>query len=129
VALFPRKSRVLLLDDDVSIQKLVATLLRREGYHVDVVGSGRRAIEAIGKNDYTALLLDLMMPTEGGMTVLGYLRETNPKLLQRVVLLTATPDPVLKTIAKDVFAVVKKPFKTQDLVRTITPLRSRSSGS
>ncbi len=52
-----------------------------------------------------------------------------PELLDRVVLLTATPDAFVKTISKGVFAVVKKPFKTQDLVRALKPLRSRSSGS
>jgi DNA-binding NtrC family response regulator len=124
VTLFgPRKARVLLLDDDVSIQKLVATLLRRAGHRVDVVGSGRRAIDAIGRNDYGALLLDLMMPTEGGMTVIQHLRETRPELLQRVVLLTGTPDSVLTGIRKDVFAVVKKPFQPDELVGTVGRLK------
>ena len=79
-----KKPRVLVLDDDVSMQKLVSMILKREGLRVDVVGSGRKAIEAIeGKNEYAAILLDLMMPTEGGMTVIGHVRESKPALLQR----------------------------------------------
>ena len=117
-----RKPRVLVLDDDVSIQKLVSALLRREGLRVDVVGSGREAIEAIEKNEYAAILLDLMMPHEGGMTVLSHLREKRPALLAQVVLLTATPDSVLKSISKDVFAVVKKPFTADGLVATVRRL-------
>ncbi len=117
-----RRSRVLLLDDDASIQKLVSTLLERAGLRVDVVKSGRQAIAAIGKVDYSALLLDLMMPHEGGMTVIQHLRQTQPELLQRVILLTATPDAVLKLFSKDVFAVVRKPFKPADLVAAVKRL-------
>jgi CheY-like chemotaxis protein len=119
---FSRKPRVLVLDDDVSMQKLVSMLLKREGLRVDVVGSGRKAIEAIDKHDYAAILLDLMMPHEGGMTVLTHLREKSPELLQHVILLTAMPDSILKGIAKDVFAVVRKPFQASDLVATVARL-------
>ena len=117
--LFNRKPRVLVLDDDRSMQKLVSMLLKREGYRVDVVGSGKEAIESIGHHEYTAILLDLMMPHEGGMTVLSHLREKKPAILQHVILLTGMPDSVLKGIAKDVFAVVRKPFEASELVTTV----------
>jgi len=122
MSLFKRKPRVLVLDDDVSMQKLVSVLLRREGYNVEVVSSGRAAIAAVEKEPFAALLLDLMMPHEGGMTVLKHLRDSNPAMLQKVILLTATPDSVLKTIAGDVFAVVKKPFEGPDLVAAVRKL-------
>lgn len=122
IDLIKRKPRVLVLDDDVSIQKLVSALLRREGLRVDVVGSGRKAIDAIEKTEYAAMLLDLMMPHEGGMTVLNHLRTTRPELLERVILLTATPQSVLKSISKGVFAVVRKPFAADDLVGTVNRL-------
>ncbi|HEY3052584.1 MAG TPA: response regulator [Thermoanaerobaculia bacterium] len=117
-----KKLRVLLLDDDVSMQKLVSTLLRRRGHRVDVVDSGTKAIEAIDRQEYAVLLLDVMMPTEGGVTVLRYLRQHKPELVQRVILLTATSETVLKSISKDVFAVVRKPFDPENLVATVNRL-------
>ena len=114
-----KKKRVLVLDDDVSMQKLVATLLRRDGHRVDVVGKGSLAIESIEVGRYDALLLDLMMPHEGGMTVIRHLRETHPEMLQRVILLTATPESVLKTISGEVFGVVRKPFDHSELIETV----------
>jgi CheY-like chemotaxis protein len=119
---FRRKPRILVLDDDVSMQKLVSMLLKREGHRVDVVDSGKKAIAAIDKNDYSAILLDLMMPHEGGMTVLSHLRQKNPELLQHVILVTAMPDSILRGIAKDVFAVVRKPFEAKELVATVARL-------
>jgi DNA-binding response OmpR family regulator len=119
---FSRKPRVLVLDDDLSMQKLVSALLRRDGYRVDTVNSGRKAIEAIAKTNYGAVLLDLMMPTEGGMTVIRHLREKNPELLKRVIILTATPESVVKKMASDVFAIVQKPFQAEDLSAAVKRL-------
>ncbi|HXG59312.1 MAG TPA: response regulator [Thermoanaerobaculia bacterium] len=117
-----RRGRVLLLDDDAAMQRLVQRLLAREGYRVDVVSKGRDAIDAIARDDYVAMLLDLMMPHEGGMTVIRHLRETNPELLRRVVVLTATPAPVLKAIEREVYAVVHKPFTPEQLAETLNRL-------
>jgi CheY-like chemotaxis protein len=114
-----RKARVLLLDDDTSLQKLVATLLRREGHRVDVVSSGTQALEQIEKQDYDVLLLDVMTPTDGGFTVIRHLKETNPSLLKRVALLTASPVSVLRDVKSDIFGIVHKPFEPADLVETV----------
>lgn len=115
----PKKPRVLLLDDDLAMQRLLAMLLRREGFRVEVVSTGRQAIEKIERTEYDALLLDLMMPTEGGMTVLGHLREHDPRMLKRVVLVTASPDSVLMNVSKEVGAVVKKPVDADELIAAI----------
>lgn len=119
-----RGARLLVLDDDPSMQKLVGTLLRRAGYRTDIVSAGRQAIEKIEQNDYAAMLLDLMAPTEGGLTVIKHLRETKPELLKRVVLVTASPESVLRGIDKDVAAIVRKPFEADDLIETISRVLS-----
>ena len=113
------KTRVLVLDDDTSLQKLVATLLRRQGHHVDVVSSGSQALEKIAATRYDALLLDVMTPTDGGFTVIRHLRESNPSLLKRVVLLTASPESVLRGVEKDIFGIVNKPFEPGQLLETV----------
>jgi CheY-like chemotaxis protein len=120
--MFPlRKSkRVLLLDDDAAIQRLVSALLRRAGFRVDAVSRGSKAIEALSSNAYDAILLDLMMPTEGGVTVVQHLRKVNPALLVRVLLLTATPESVLKNLERDIAGVVRKPFTRDELIGAVT---------
>lgn len=119
IRLLKRKARLLVLDDDTSMQKLVATLLRREGYGVDIVSSGSQAIEKLGRQKYDALLLDVMTPTDGGFTVIKHLKEADPSMLARVVLLTASPDSLLRGMKGDIFGVVRKPFEAAELVETI----------
>jgi DNA-binding response OmpR family regulator len=120
-----RGARFLVLDDDTSMQKLVGTLLRRSGYRVDIVSAGAQAIEKLEANDYAGLLLDVMTPTEGGLTVIKHLKKASPELLKRVVLVTASPDSVLKGVERDVFAIVHKPFDANELMETIERLLSQ----
>jgi|SRR5947207_54800 len=119
--MFPLRKlkRVLLLDDDAAMQRLVSTLLKRAGFRVVAVDRGSQAIEALKKGAYDAILLDLMMPTEGGVTVVKHLRKENPALLARVLLLTATPESVLKNLEGDVAGVVRKPFTREELVGAV----------
>lgn len=113
------KKRILLLDDDPSMQRLLATLLRRAGHRVDVVSEASQAIEKIGRYDYDALLLDIMTPTEGGMTVIKHLKKAKPSLLKRVLLVTGSPDSVIKTVSHEVYGVVRKPFTSEELIKTV----------
>lgn len=125
LSLLKRKARVLLLDDDPAMQRLIAALLRRAGLRVDVVSSGAQAIEKIERNEYHALLLDLMTPTEGGVTVMRHLKKADPRMLQRVILVTASPESLLKSVAKDAAAVVHKPFEAEQLMAAVERVLAR----
>jgi DNA-binding response OmpR family regulator len=119
MALLKRKKRVLLLDDDPSMQRLVTLILQNEGFKVDVFFTGREAIAAAAKQSYDVLLLDVMMPNEGAMTVIKHLRANNPKLLNRSVLLTGTSQALIDSISGQVRAVVQKPFEPARLIEVV----------
>jgi CheY-like chemotaxis protein len=114
-----KKTRLLVLDDDPAMQRLITTLLRRKGYRVDVVSDAGQAMEKIGGVDYAALLLDVMTPTQGGATVIRELKQNKPHLLKRVILVTGSPASLLKSLAQDAAAVVQKPFDADDLVKAV----------
>jgi len=117
---FGRK-RVLVLEDDTTMQKLVAKLLRSLRVRVDFFGNGRdvvRKIEIEGER-YDALLLDLMMPHEGGLTVLRDIRAHHASLLSRVVLMTGSGSSITDPWCHLVFAVVHKPFDGSALVTSV----------
>lgn len=121
-----RRSRVLLLDDDPALRRLVSLLLERAGHRVDTVTKGNDAIAAIGKARYAAILLDIMMPHEGGMTVIRHLREHDPALLGRVLLLTGAPPSALKSVASEVAGIVYKPFDAKELIAAVERVTSQS---
>jgi two-component system phosphate regulon response regulator OmpR len=117
--LFKRRKRVLLLDDDPSMQRLVARILASEGFRVDVFLTGSQAITALATETYDVLLLDLMMPVEGGMTVIRHLRMKNPAMLKRSILLTASPDSLIDALSGEVSTVVQKPFEPKQLIDAV----------
>jgi DNA-binding response OmpR family regulator len=121
---FKSKRRVLLLDDDASIRRLVSALLRSRGFRVDEVTSGLEALDIMARETYAVLILDLMMPHEGGVTVMRRLRESEPETLRRVVLLTAAPASVVAIYAHEVGAIVQKPFTPEQLIATIERVAS-----
>jgi DNA-binding response OmpR family regulator len=113
--------RVLLLDDDTSMQRLVTKLLRPLRVKVELFGNGRAVVARIGAKAerYDALLLDLMMPHEGGLTVLRYLKDHHSSLLGRVIVLTGSGSGVTDPWSGQVYAVVHKPFDGAALVTTV----------
>jgi len=103
------------------MQKLVLQLLRPLRARVEVFGNGRDVLARIEENAkrFDVFLLDLMMPHEGGLTVMRTLRENHPHLLRRVILMTASGAGITDKWAPEIFAVVHKPFDGSALVTAV----------
>ncbi|HEX6099532.1 MAG TPA: response regulator [Thermoanaerobaculia bacterium] len=109
------KKRVLVVDDDDAIRAMVERVLKREQYEVESARDGFEAIEKLTRNDYTTVLLDLMMPRVDGHGVLRYLEE-RPQA-PAVIVMTANLQGAHETAsARPVFRVLSKPFDIRQLV-------------
>ena len=102
------------------MQRLVSTLLKREGYRVDVFMTGRDVIAALERQPYDAILLDLMMPHEGGITVIRHLESRDDKeKLRHVIVLSGSSESVLAGLRQSVAGIVQKPFAPADLIAAV----------
>jgi DNA-binding response OmpR family regulator len=112
--------RILVVDDDRALQTLLSVLFTRAGFECDFVGDGREAIEKLdgnGKQPYSVLMLDLILPGLSGMEILDQLQQTHPSLLSRTIVLTGASNGVLKGVdTSRVHAVIRKPFDIQDVL-------------
>ena len=111
--------RVLVVDDDESIRILIQRLLSKHGFNVQTASDGGAALDMLSKEDYDALVLDLMMPRVDGFTVLRQLIATNPELVAKTVVATAYPKDVAKRQLNEVCRVIIKPFDTAELVDAV----------
>jgi CheY-like chemotaxis protein len=114
--------RILLLEDDPSMQRLVSKLLTSSLHvKVELFKNGRAVVARIADagDRYDVFLLDLMMPHDGGLTVLRTLRDHYPALLRRVILLTGTGSGITDPWLPHIFAVVHKPFETAALLTAV----------
>jgi two-component system KDP operon response regulator KdpE len=113
-----RAAAILLVDDDVSIQRAVAPLLRSRGYQVSVVGTGRDAIKAVAEKPPDLVVLDLGLPDLEGVEVCRQMREHTKA---PIVILSARSGETEKVAALDIGAddYVTKPFGPEELLARI----------
>jgi len=111
--------RVLVTEDDPSIRKLLATMLRRASYDVDTAVDGREAIEKAKVTEYDVIVLDLMMPVMSGFEVLGRLAIRTPKPRFVVIISAAPLDDIAKAKGANVFATLHKPSAIEQIVATV----------
>ena len=112
-------TRVLLVDDDPSLLKVLAIRLRREGYDVKTAESGQQALTLLPSFSPQVVVSDMRMDGMDGMALFERIRAGNAML--PVILLTAhgtIPDAVEAT-QKGVFAYLTKPFEKAQLLEVI----------
>jgi two-component system nitrogen regulation response regulator GlnG len=109
--------RVLIADDDISIQQLLTTVVGTLGATPVCVGDGAAALVAATAQgaDYAAVLLDKNMPLVDGITVAGQLRQQAPQLSVIVVSAHLTADDMAHLAALGVPAM-EKPFMVDELL-------------
>jgi CheY-like chemotaxis protein len=112
--------RILMLEDDASMYRLVRKILRPLHVKVELFGNGRDVVARLARGKrYDVFLLDLMMPHDGGLTVLRTLRDTQPLLLDKVIVLTGSGRAVTDPWSRLVFSIVHKPFDPPVLFETV----------
>jgi two-component system, NtrC family, sensor kinase len=84
----PRAGTILVIDDEPSIVRGLAQLLRRDGHGVDTAANGHRALALLHERCYDVIVCDLQMPDLDGPTFYTLLRRQDPTLGQRVIFLT-----------------------------------------
>jgi two-component system response regulator GlrR len=112
-------SRILLVDDDPSLLRVLAIRLRRDGYAVQEAASGQRALALLPSFRPHVVVTDMRMNGMDGLMLFDAIRAREATL--PVIVLTAhgtIPDAVDAT-QRGVFAYLTKPFDKQQLVSTI----------
>jgi two-component system OmpR family response regulator len=120
--------RILVVDDEASIVDSVATVLRYEGYEVDVAASGRTALGKAQDRSYDLIVLDVMLPDLDGLEVTRRIRADGIDV--PILFLTAKTEVEDRvaglTVGGDDY--VSKPFSLMEIVaRTKAILRRRQS--
>jgi len=113
-----RAARILLVDDELPIQRALAPLLRSRGYDVDVAASGREAMSAVAGRAPDLIVLDLGLPDMEGIDVCQRVRAQSK---MPIIVLTARGADSDKVSALDLGAddYVTKPFSPEELLARI----------
>ena len=117
--------RVLVVEDEISIQNLIRTYLENENYQVRCVDNGPDALEAAGLFQPDLIILDLMLPGMDGMEVTARLRQESDVYILMLTARTEESDRVagLRIGADD---YLTKPFSPRELVARVQAILRRT---
>ena len=76
-------NKILIVDDEAQMRKLVKLYLLQEGYHVEEAEDGQEAIDMLRKDDYDLMILDVMMPMMDGWETIQHVRKMSDLPIDR----------------------------------------------
>lgn len=119
--------RALVVEDDPDIVELLAHYLRADGWSVDAVEDGRKALERIRAESYQLLVLDLQLPGMDGLALCIEVRRDRRTRDVAVVMLTARGDETDRIVGLELGAddYIVKPFSPKELVARVRALFRR----
>ena len=122
-----RPAHILLVDDELSIQRAMGPLLRSRGYAVSVAGTGREAIDLFSRDRPDLVILDLGLPDMNGLEVCRQVRE---RADTPILILSARGTEKDKVAALDLGAddYITKPFGPEELMARVRVALRRSLG-
>ena len=99
---------------------MLAKVVERQNLAVDTARDGVEAIQRLDANDYSIILLDLMMPRIDGYSVLKHIHAHCPEKLKCTIIASAVPETeILKRFQLPVFRIHAKPFDLGRLIEDI----------
>jgi two-component system phosphate regulon response regulator PhoB len=123
-------ARVLIVDDDPDILRLVSYNMGQAGFEVIAASTGRKALEIAQKQHPDLIILDVMLPDVDGMEVCRTLRQQYPSRRIPIIMLTARGDEIDRVVGFELGAddYVAKPFSPRELVLRVKSILRRSGG-
>jgi len=108
-------TKILIIEDDLQLSRLISLELEHEGYKVDVALDGNNGLSKALDGGYDLILLDVMLPNVGGLEILSKIRESSTV---PVIMISARDATVDKVSGLDLGAddYLTKPFEIEELL-------------
>jgi excisionase family DNA binding protein len=115
---------ILVVDDEIHIGQFFSTVLESKGYRITIAHSGAEGVEAVRRQRYALIFLDLMMPGMNGLETLLAIRRIDPET--KIVIVTGYQDSALlkQVLQLGPFTVLPKPCDGDQILNTVSMLVS-----
>src|SRR5207245_3809777 len=118
--------RVLVVDDEQRLRKVLAATLQREGYEVQVAANGEEALAALDRDGADVVVTDLVMPRMDGLSLLRKVVVSHPDVPVIVVTAHGRVDSAVEAMKVGAFDFVTKPFEHSELKAIIAKAARQS---
>ncbi len=109
------QARILVVDDERSMQEFLEILLRKEGYDVVTAGDVPSALVALDSDDFDLVISDIQMPDRSGLDLLRALRQAQPDIVAIMITAFATTETALAAMKEGAYDYITKPFKVDEI--------------
>jgi DNA-binding response OmpR family regulator len=122
-----KQAKVLLLEDELQLAKIVTETLRSRGFTVTHVVNGVLGMEAIRKNQFDVCIVDVMMPFMDGFTFVEGVRKTDKQVPILFLTAKSQTEDVIKGYEAGGNDYLKKPFSLEELILRLNELLRRKA--
>jgi len=109
-------SKLLFIDDEQSVRKVLSISLRKEGYEVLTAENGEKGLEVFTRETPPIALVDIRMPGMDGIEVLRRIKEINPETEVIIITGYGDMDSVIRALKLDASDFLTKPIKDEVLL-------------
>jgi DNA-binding NtrC family response regulator len=110
---------ILVVDDEEIVRDSLSSWLEEDGYSVEAVESGKKALERLPAKAWDLMLVDLKMPGMDGIQLMEEVHKLQPDMLVIIMTAYATVDTAVKAMKKGAYDYFVKPFNPDDISITI----------
>ncbi len=109
------QARILVVDDEQSMQEFLEIFFRREGFDVVTTGDVDSALVAVEFDDFDVVISDVKMPDRTGLDLLQAVKEMSPETVVIMITAFATTETAIAAMKQGAYDYVTKPFKVDEL--------------
>ena len=125
--MFIDKARILIVDDEKRMRRILQILLKSQGYEIKLAQDGDEAWSMFQQVPYDLVITDLKMPGIDGMELLGLINKQNPDVPVIVITAYGSVDSAVKAMKQGAYDYITKPFENEEIKIVVAKALSFSS--
>ena len=115
----PDAAKILVVDDEKVIREILAEFLVLEGYQVETVEDGDKALTELRMRPYDMVITDLKMPRMSGLRLLEHIAEESIPVLSVIMTGFGTVETAIEAMKKGAYDYILKPFKVEEVIHVV----------
>lgn len=108
-------SKILVVDDELSMREFLEILLQKEGHQIESAASGKEGLERIESEKFDLIICDIMMPRISGMEILKRARDLDKNAMVIMITAYASPENAVEAMKIGAYDYITKPFQVDEI--------------
>ena len=111
--------KILIVDDNLRMSDSLRILLGNEGYEIQTKHNGREALDAVSRDDFDLLIVDLVLPDMTGTEIMDHISRQAREIFVIVITGHASSDSAIEALKRGAFDYIRKPFEHEELSKAV----------